>query len=469
MSKFSGALQLTDLNDFITPSQECIKPVKVEKSNSRTGSAAIKIEADGYYQLDEESGEQVRLKKAEITLNDCLACSGCITSAESVLIAQQSQEELYKVLSENQSVSDDQKKIIVISVALQSFASIAAKFHMEINECFTKLTTFFKNLGCHYVFDTNTARNISLLEMQAEFVERYQSSKDCLPMLSSSCPGWVCYAEKTHGQFVLPYISNTKSPQQIMGTIVKHQFSKKLRKSPNQMYHVTIMPCYDKKLEASREDFYNDVYKAKDVDLVITSMEIESMLQEKEVELTGLTNSSIDEELSFVDDNGVLLNHFGSTSGGYLQHVFLHAAKTLFNVTIKDLQYKVLRNKDFQEVLLETNGEVKLRFAFAYGFRNIQNIVQKIKRKKCHFDFVEIMACPSGCTNGGGQIRAETKEGAKELLEQTETLYRSIQTIVPEDAKNDRSIFRELDILRDEFKTEYHAIEKVSNALNIKW
>lgn len=83
--------------------------------------------------------------------------------------------------------------------------------------------------------------------------------------------GWVCYAEKTHGNFILPYISVTKSPQQIMGSLVKYHLAENMGLSPEQIYHVTVMPCYDKKLEASREDFYNQQRKTRDVDCVITS------------------------------------------------------------------------------------------------------------------------------------------------------------------------------------------------------
>ena len=101
-------------------------------------------------------------------------------------------------------------------------------------------------------------------------------------MLTSACPGWICYAEKTHGNFILPYISKVKSPQTVMGTLVKNKMSQKYGVTPDRIYHMTVMPCFDKKLEASREDFYNDVYKSRDVDLVITSLEIEGMLQEKE-------------------------------------------------------------------------------------------------------------------------------------------------------------------------------------------
>eukprot|EP00111_Clytia_hemisphaerica_P007584 TCONS_00022025-protein len=480
MSNFSGALQITDLNDFITPSQECIKPVQIDKNNAPKtdkGRAAIKIEADGYYQIDEDTGSQIRLKKAEITLNDCLACSGCITSAETVLVNQQSKDELYRIMSENEAKPESEKVHFVASISPQSLASIASKFDFTMDECMGKLTTFFKQLGFVEVFHTNLARSLSLIEMQEEFIKRYQSPvKTSFPMLTSACPGWICYAEKTHGNFILPYISKVKSPQAVMGTLVKSKMSQKYGVTPERIYHMTVMPCFDKKLEASREDFYNDVYQSRDVDLVITSLEIEGMLQEKKIYLKNVGQTSLSSDLSLLDGDGSLVSHIGSSSGGYLEHVFRHTSQSLFGKESREpLEYKMLRNKDFQEVSLMVDGEEKLKFAFAYGFRNIQNIVQKIKRKKCQYHFVEIMACPSGCVNGGGQMRAETKEEAKSLLERTEELYQEMAKEDPRDSEMTRDIrehiheFKMVDNKDSLLYTEYHEVKKNVTALNIKW
>ncbi|GFO32095.1 cytosolic Fe-S cluster assembly factor narfl [Plakobranchus ocellatus] len=192
-SHFSGALQLTDLDDFITPSQECIKPVKIDRKPGKVGK--IRIEDDGSYTEIDNTGSETRLEKAKITLNDCLACSGCITSAESVLITQQSQDELYRVLEENRIHSeagdDDKVKVIVLSVCPQARASLAAAFKLSSQATAHKLTAFFKRLGVHHVFDTNLARNFSLIETCHEFLRRYQAletDKKALPMLSSACP-----------------------------------------------------------------------------------------------------------------------------------------------------------------------------------------------------------------------------------------------------------------------------------------
>ena len=96
----------------------------------------------------------------------------------------------------------------------------------------------------------------------------------------------------------------------------------------------------------------------------------------------------------------------GSGSGGFTENLFIAAAKELFGEDVNDVEYKILKNSDFQELSLSQDGQVKLCFAIANGFRNIQNLVQKMKRKRCNYDFVEVMACPSGCLNGGAQVNS---------------------------------------------------------------
>uniref|UniRef100_A0A1A8BU57 Nuclear prelamin A recognition factor-like protein n=1 Tax=Nothobranchius kadleci TaxID=1051664 RepID=A0A1A8BU57_NOTKA len=474
-SHFSGVLQLTDLDDFITPSQECVKPVKVEKKQGKS-VAKIQIEDDGsYVQVNQDGGKQ-KLEKAKITLNDCLACSGCITSAESVLITQQSHEELLKVLRNNK-INEAEKKIVVVSVSPQSRASLAAHYNLSSSEAGRRLTAYLKNLGVHRVFDTSFSRTFSLLESQREFVERFhrkeQDSK-AVPMLTSACPGWICYAEKTHGDYILPYISTTRSPQQVMGSLVKGYFAKQQGLSPQQIYHVCVMPCFDKKLEASRSDFYMSDAETREVDCVITSGEVQRMMEEENVSLSDVEPAALDTMFSSVCGDE-FLSHAGSGSGGYLHHVFTHAAKQLFGEEVKELTYKTLRNKDFQEVRLEKDGNVLLCFALTYGFRNIQNLVQKLKRGKCPYHFVEVMACPSGCLNGGGQVKPSAGQNQKELLQKVEELYRVDRPLVPESDPRVADLYHSWlnslgeDGAKELLHTQYHTVEKMTNGLTMKW
>lgn len=143
----------------------------------------------------------------------------------------------------------------------------------------------------------------------------------------------------------------------------------------------------------------------------LKKVEIENLLQKENIDLSSVQDGILDLPFTLCKDQTsikqelekqeLIYNHQGGGSGGYLEHVLVNSAKTLFNydLTRDQIVYKQLRNSDFKEVNLEINGEVKLRFAIAYGFRNIQNIVQKIKKKNCSYHFIEIMACPSGKIN----------------------------------------------------------------------
>ncbi|GJE92296.1 Iron hydrogenase [Phanerochaete sordida] len=474
---FSGALTLTDLNDFITPSQACIKPVEqtngvVPEPDGGAASTEIRVDSTGsYYEvstsdLKATSGSaQKKLQTAEISLNDCLACSGCITSAESVLISMQSHTEVLNFLANNPEDICVSHKVPVISIAPQSLASLAASISssskaqpVTLQQVYRRVEEFCtKVLGFQHVYDTTFARHLSLSEHVREFKER-KSGKGQLPMLASACPGWVCYAEKTHAE-MLPFISRTKSPQQVMGTLVKEWLGSKWGKSPSQIYHVTVMPCYDKKLEASRQDFYNDVYATREVDCVITTGELELMMREKGWNLNTPVEGENDDRVPYgsptdcsreddsakpdVDDLPGLIVHPGTSSGSYLH--------SLINALVHDspaaleLNVRAVRAPDYEEYILseKATGTVVFRGAKCYGFRNLQNLVRKVGRdagvqvgrgaagrlagvrgramrkkadgsaaQETRFDYVEVMACPGGCVNGGGQLKPPTVESS---------------------------------------------------------
>jgi len=197
------------------------------------------VDSHGQYYEDNKLASTSRpakkLKPAQISLNDCLACSGCITSAESVLITMQSHTEVLSILSSNPPPGDPDHKIPILSISPQSLASLSTKLsfstgkQISIKKCFERVRRMALSLGFEYVFDTTFARHLALQEHLKEFRERQSdrcrekagsSSQVQMPMLASACPGWICYAEKTHSEMI-PFISRTKSPQQIMGTLVK--------------------------------------------------------------------------------------------------------------------------------------------------------------------------------------------------------------------------------------------------------
>ncbi|CAL9015013.1 unnamed protein product [Prunus brigantina] len=421
--KFSATLRIGDLNDFIAPSQACIVSLKGLKASSTKPSAKPEVST---------SSKQLKTEPVKISLKDCLACSGCVTSAETVMLEKQSLDEfLFNI---------DKGKAVIVSLSPQSRASLAVYFGISPLQVFRKLTTFFKSLGVKAIFDTSCSRDLTLVESCNEFITRYKQNqstddKSCqssLPMISSACPGWICYAEKQLGSYVLPYISSVKSPQQTIGVIVKNNICQKMGLRPADVYHVTVMPCYDKKLEASRDDFVFEVEQSKtneneglrvsEVDSVLTSGEVLELIQLKGVDFKGLEESPLDGMLTNFNE-GHLYGVQGS-SGGYAETIFRYAGKVLFGREVKGpVDFRTIKNSDFQEVTLEVEGKTVLKFALCYGFRNLQNIVRKIKIGKCDYHFLEIMACPSGCLNGGGQIKPQPGQSAKELIQLLQTAY----------------------------------------------
>jgi len=464
---FSRGLTLTDLNDFITPSQACIKPVE-EVKQPRVENGAITqigIDSAGVY-YEEESGESGRrkLQQAQISLNDCLACSGCITSAESVLISMQSHEEVLKAVESNPPPLDPEHKTFILSISPQSLASLAASLNppATTQQILRRVEAFAsEKLGFSHTYDTTFARHVTLLEHTREFLERKAATSSTsddnpgegprLPMISSSCPGWVCYVEKAHAEMI-PFLSRTKSPQQVMGTLVKEWLARRWGKSADSIYHVTIMPCYDKKLEASRQDFYNDVLSTRDVDCVVTTAELDILMRDKgwdmSVPVPGEDGSEQSSALAADDDVlPKLVQHPGSSSGSYLQSLIDSIAQTAQSPSVST---KTIRTADYEEYTLvdEANGKVLFRGAKCYGFRNLQNIVRKVGRdagvsvsrgaagrmpvrgrrtigtaarkggqaeETKSYDYVEVMACPGGCVNGGGQLRGGARGAAADL------------------------------------------------------
>ena len=446
-------------------------------------------------------GSSKQLEKAKITLADCLACSGCVTTAESVLVEAQSVAEFKRVLNR----SENRPKMVVVSISPCS---------MTMTQVYYRLNTLFTcYYEASYVFDITHAREIALIESATEFVETFRTKPSNLPLLASACPGWICYAEKNSSSDVLQHISTVKSPQQIMGSLVKSKIcAMSPHLSPSEIYHVTLMPCWDKKLEASRPDFYSDIYRSHDVDLVLTSIELPQLLSEAGLgQFESLPETPITNRLfNALAETGVegqesVVGVAGS-SGSFAEFIFKHAAQTLFNEEIGTVELKTLvRPKGVKEVKLIRNGETLLSFATAYGFSNIANVVKQVKQGNSKYQYIEVMACPSGCLNGGGQLKVDSldhgptettssdsnkMEGvietvsrramtARELLAAVEATFAKDQ-IIRLDPLGDPfvlQLYQELQATPGDteakrlFHTSYHAMEKTEtkNPLAIQW
>ncbi|CAB1338168.1 unnamed protein product [Coregonus sp. 'balchen'] len=336
------------------------------------------------------------LLKQQVLLSACLSCEGCKCDVS-------------------------KHKVLVVSVCPQSLPFFAVKFGLDIPEATRKLCGFLKSLGVQYVFDTTLAAGFSILESQRDFVQRYSRrhhDSHALPMFTSSCPGWIRYAERVLGSLVTPHICTARSPQQIMGCLVKDYFTKQQKLSPDKLYHIVVAPCFDKKLEAVRGEFYN--------------REVFHMMEQMKVSLADLDPVPLDHVLGEAGDPA-LVRHQGRGSEGFLEHIFKYAASELFGLDVEEITYKTLRNRDFQEVCLEREGEVLLQFASVYGFRNIQTLVHRMRKGHVPYQLVEVLSCPGGCMSGRGQAQGETGGRVdKALVQQMEEAYSSLPVRLPD-------------------------------------
>ncbi|KAI1820389.1 iron only hydrogenase large subunit domain-containing protein [Xylaria intraflava] len=465
----SAILSADDLNDFISPGVACIKPVETLPA---VPELPKENELEHEVVIDGQHPTPATNAPAQISLTDCLACSGCVTSAEAVLVSLQSHNEVISILDQAPALQirrDDtdgsikvtglenpDSKLFVASVSPQTRASLAAAAGRGVNErdagkMIEQLLSGRDGLraagkwnnGFTWVTDTNAARAACLV-LSAE--EAICDDKIQKPILTSSCPGWVCYAEKTH-PYVLPHLSKIKSPQALMGTLLKTSLSRILGISPDRIWHLAVMPCFDKKLEASREELTDSVWNGngqpskgvRDVDCVITSKEILMLTESRGINFFDLPKESIpmSSRVPFPDPiihEFIFPSHQGSrpvpaagTSGGHLYYTLQYAVSRHPGSQIETTRG---RNADVAEFsVISASGDAIFKAARYYGFRNIQNLVRKLKparqsrmpgaravgttRKatgkpaRLDYDYVEVMACPGGCTNGGGQIKVD--------------------------------------------------------------
>ncbi|XP_040845830.1 nuclear prelamin A recognition factor isoform X1 [Ochotona curzoniae] len=416
--------------------KECSKKSKTEDPENVSAASPGPARPAG------EKGEFHRLADAKIFLSDCLACDSCVTAEEGVQLSQQNAADFLRVVNLNKKCDVSKHKVLAVSVCPQSLPFFAAKFNLSVQDASRRLCGFLKSLGVHYVFDTAIAADLSILESQKEFVRRYQqhSQDGCaLPMLTSACPGWVRYAERVLGHPVTPHLCTAKSPQQVMGSLVKDYFARQKNLSPEKIFHVIVAPCYDKKLEALQEVPPAATPGCRGVDCVLTSGEIAQIMEQSDL---SVTDAAVDTLFGHCEAEAVRC-HDGAGSDGYLAHVFRHAAKELFGEHVEEVTYRALRNRDFREVTLERNGEVLLRFAAAYGFRNIQNMVLKLRKGRFPYHFVEVLACPRGCLNGRGQAYSEDGQADKALLRQMEGMSPGLPVRPTEASRPMQALYQE--------------------------
>lgn len=287
-------------------------------------------------------------------------------------------------------------KFVVVQTAPAVRAALGEEFGIKEGAVTGKMVEALRELGFDKVYDTDFAADLTIMEEATEFLGRYKSDEN-LPMITSCCPGWINFIEKHYGNLLnLP--STCKSPQQMWGAIAKTYLAEKLGIPSEKLYVVSVMPCVAKKSEANREEFVNK-NNNPDIDVVITTRELAKMIKRSGLEFTSLPSSDFDTIMGESTGAGVI---FG-TSGGVMEAALRTAYEWITNSTLEELDFKSVRGLEgIKEASLVIDGN-KINIAIVNGLANAKNLLDNIEDTSKKYHFIEVMACPGGCINGGGQ------------------------------------------------------------------
>ena len=272
-----------------------------------------------------------------------------------------------------------------------------------------KIVNALHRMGFDEIYDTTFSADLTIMEEGSELLERLPEIKESgLPMFTSCCPGWVNFIKKEYPQYV-DRLSTAKSPQQMFGAVTKSYYAEKLGVEPERIFCVSLMPCLAKKDECTWDN-------GKDVDAVLTTREVERMLKSFFIKVQELEEEEFDDPLGVGSGAGVI---FGATGG--VMEAALRSAYYLVNKTNPEPDaFQCVRGLDgWKEAKFTINGNI-LKVAVASSLSNARKLMEAIATGKAHYDFVEVMACPGGCINGGGQ---PIKDDDNKVANRSKVLY----------------------------------------------
>ena len=336
--------------------------------------------------------------------SDCTFCGQCMTHCP--VGGLQERDDTGRVFD----ALANPKKVTVVQMAPAVRAAWAEYYHLKPEYATAqRMVTALKQMGFDYVFDTNFTADLTIMEEGSEFVERFtHRDQYTWPMFTSCCPGWVKFI-KSQFPDMAGRLSSAKSPQQMFGAVTKSYYAEKLGVDPEKIFCVSIMPCIAKKDECTWDG-------GKDVDAVLTTREVERMFKAFFIKPEELGEDEFDDPLGSGTGAGVI---FGATGG--VMEAALRSA--YFLVTGKNPEadaFQSVRGLDgWKEAKFNLAG-TDIRVAVASGLGNARRLMNAIRNKEVHYDFVEIMSCPGGCINGGGQ---PYKEDASDVEARKNVLY----------------------------------------------
>ena len=320
----------------------------------------------------------------------CVSCGQCIVNCPTGAIYEK--DDTAKVLE----AINDPEKFVVVHTAPSIRVTLGECFGMHIGTNVQgKMVAALRRLGFDKVFDTDFGADLTIVEEANEFLGRVQNG-GVLPMITSCSPGWIKYCEHYYPD-MLDHLSTCKSPQQMSGAIIKTWYAEKMGIDPKDIVVVGIMPCTAKKFETKRDDQAASGYP--DVDYSLTTRELSRMIESAGIYFKHLPDEEFDNPLG--DSTGAAVI-FGAT-GGVMEAALRTAVEKLSGEELKSLDFTEVRGTDgIKEASYTVNG-MEVKVCVVSGLANANTIMEKVKNGTADYHFIEIMGCPGGCVNGGGQ------------------------------------------------------------------
>ena len=321
---------------------------------------------------------------------DCVSCGQCIVVCPTGAIAEKDDtDKVWQALA-------DPSKHVIVATAPSIRVTLGEAFGMPVGTNVKgKMVTALKHLGFAGVYDTDIAADLTIIEESQELISRIQNGGP-LPLITSCSPGWIKFCEHNFHDFI-PNLSSCKSPQQMFGAVVKTWYAEKNNLDPHDIVVVSVMPCTAKKFEARRDN--QSAAGVYDIDIAITTRELARMIKRAGIQFKNLADSSFDDPLGVSTGAGAI---FGAT-GGVMEAALRTAVEKLTGQELTNLDFTEVRGtKEIKEATYKV-GDLEVNVAVTSGLANARHLLDEIRAGRKNYHFIEIMGCPGGCINGGGQ------------------------------------------------------------------